>query len=103
MNPAPNPTSNPNPNPNPAIKPAPVPDQLKYIRTKSGFVLWADLTNTYHAHMARLVAEPVLSAGFCRCEDFIKEFCCYGRSESLGISSHPSDSEQLNRFLGILP
>jgi hypothetical protein len=89
-------------NPTPTPVSAPVPDQLKYIRTASGFVLWADMTMTYHAHMARLIREPVISAGFCRLE-LDGYFNCYGKSESLGISCHPTDSHELNRFMGILP
>ena len=76
------------------------PVQLKYIRSASGFVIWADMTMTYHAHMARLISEPILSAGFCAV-DMDQKLRCYGKSDSLGISSHPSDTEQLNIFLGL--
>lgn len=82
------------------ISPIIPPFQLKYIRTASGFVIWADMTHTYHAHMARLISEPVLSAGFCAV-NMDQKLRCYGRSESLGITSHPSDTEQLNIFMGL--
>jgi hypothetical protein len=76
--------------------------QLKYIRTKSGFIVWPDMTTVYHKHMAALAGEPVISAGFCiflqSLDSEGAEFKCYGRSESLDISSRPEDSELMTAF-----
>lgn len=75
--------------------------QLKYIRTKSGFIVWPDMTTVFHAHMAKLAGEEVISAGFCifiQQETWPSEFKCYGRSESLGISSKPEDSMLMTEF-----
>jgi len=76
--------------------------QLKYIRTKSGFIVWPDMTTIWHRHMAQLAAEPAISAGFCiflqSLDSEGAEFKCYGRSESLGISSLPEDSMLMTAF-----
>jgi len=77
--------------------------QLKYIRTKSGFTIWPDMTLVWHKHMAQLVKEEVISAGFCiflqaSTHSDYAEFKCYGRSESLNISSRPEDSDMMTAF-----
>ena len=69
---------------------------LKYIRTKTGFTIWPDMTRVYHKHMANMNGEEIISAGFCRYTG--TEFVCYGKSESLGISSKPEDSQALTMF-----
>lgn len=73
--------------------------QRKYIRTKSGFVIWNDMTPVFHAHMAKLVDEPVISAGFCIFDG--ENFICWGRSDSLGINSMLGDSAAMDEFFGI--
>jgi hypothetical protein len=74
--------------------------QLKYIRTKSGFTIWPEETTIWHKHMAALVKEEVLSAGFCIFTG--GAFHCYGLSESLQIKSRGvEDSIALNKFFGV--
>lgn len=75
--------------------------QLKYIRIDSGFIVWPDtMWDIHHKHMAALVNEKIISAGFCIFQD--EAFHCYGMSESLKISSKGvEDSVAINKFFGI--
>lgn len=70
--------------------------QFKYIRTKTGFTLWPDMTSVYHSHMAKLTSQQIISAGFCRYTGTV--FVCYGEAKSLGIGSIPEDSAELTKF-----
>lgn len=73
--------------------------QHKYIRTKTGFTIWPDMTTVWHKHMAQLTGEEVISAGFCIFDG--ENFHCFGRSASLGISSKPGDSEAMETFFNL--
>ena len=70
--------------------------QLKYIRTKNGVTIWPAMTSVWHKHMAELTGQAIISAGFCRYTG--TDFVCYGKSESLDISSKPKDSQALTAF-----
>jgi hypothetical protein len=67
----------------------------KYVRFKNlGFIIWPKTDDVIHRSMARMSHEPVISAGFVHFGEGIAT--CYGKSESLGISSRPDDSEAMN-------
>lgn len=77
--------------------------RFKYVQHSiAGFILWPADTDLYHAHIARIANKEtqgsVLSAGFCTFAGGVK---CFGKSESLGISSRPEDSALLARQLGV--
>lgn len=91
--------------------------KMKYIRHSiDGFVLWNDMTPTFHKDMAVLVYDrvrlaarhkiggrissgAVVSAGFFVIEK--GKACCFGRSESLDMEALPEDSELLSQQLGL--
>lgn len=77
--------------------------RFKYVQhSVAGFILWPADTDLYHAHIGKIARAAtqgsVLSAGFCTLSGGVK---CFGKSESLGISSRPGDSEALARQLGL--
>lgn len=79
--------------------------RLKYIRTKSGFIVWPDtMYHIEYTHMAKLTQiEEVISAGFCTYvfsdkTDYKARFICHGRSESLQIESKQEDSHLMTEF-----
>lgn len=66
----------------------------KYIRFQNiGFVIWPTTDQLWHSHVARSVKDIPVSAGFV--VFFGDEVKCYGRSESMGMSSLPEDSKLL--------
>jgi hypothetical protein len=71
---------------------------FKYIRTKQeGFILWSARDLVTHAEMARKLCkgrDDTISAGFVS-----HKLECFGESLSLGLSSLPSDTEDLTRQL----
>lgn len=80
-------------------------NQQKYVRhSKVGFILFDDMTQIYHKHMAEFVVKArgghVISAGFASFS--VDRFICHGKSESLGIGGAVDDTESLNRQMGII-
>jgi hypothetical protein len=77
--------------------------ELKYVRHSSlGFVLWPKSDDLWHSHMGALlrrVPGEIVSAGFAIVAAGIVN--CYGRSESLDISSVEGDSDALAKQLGL--
>ena len=75
----------------------------KYVRHSTlGFVLWPMTDEIWHQHVGRLLAREagaILSAGFAEMYD--GSVSCYGKSESLGISSDPTDTDALAKQLGL--
>lgn len=77
--------------------------KYKYINVENlGFIIWPDSDHVWHKHIAQAcqMEEPhkIISAGFA---DIIGGTVrCYGKSESLGISSRPEDSHALAYMLG---
>jgi len=79
---------------------------MKYVHHSSvGFILWPRTDLLFHSHVAdavRLRARGhIVSAGFATIED--GKVCCYGESESLGMSSLPTDSSDLAKQLHLTP
>jgi len=68
----------------------------KYIHfSRIGFILWPDTDSLAHADVALAAAsDGVVSAGFVEFSRS-KSPHCFGRSDSLGIASKPTDSEDL--------
>lgn len=82
---------------------------LKYVRhSEAGFVVWPkNYDEVHHAHIGRLLERNVnlapgrlLSAGFVEFgADGLPK--CYGKSESLGMSSLPEDTDALRAGWGL--
>ena len=73
---------------------------MKYVRGEEvGFILSPHTDRIWHSHVARVLREPVISAGFVRFVDGKPE--CYGMSESLSVASREGDSEALAKQLGL--
>jgi len=77
----------------------------KYIRhSQIGFIIFPDMTNVFHRHVAELVIKfqrgAIISAGFVRFDTTEgADLVCYGESESLGIKSKPDDTEEMKKQL----
>ena len=80
---------------------------MKYIIFDNGTgILFSNMQN----HSDMTFGRNVVSAGFCRVETtrnqfddiIVKDVQCYGKSDSLGITSHSGDSEIIRDiFLGM--
>lgn len=79
-------------------------EMQKYVRhSKLGFILWSDMNDIWHKHIGEWIVAryggKIISAGFVQVEPDT-EVICFGKSESLGISSDSEDSELLKKQLG---
>ena len=80
--------------------------ELKYVNhDKVGFVLWPRTDKLFHSHVGGMLLiranGRILSAGFATISQGMVR--CHGKSESLGIPSLPSDTEDLAKQLGLKP
>lgn len=78
--------------------------ELKYVRhSRLGFVLWPRTDDLWHSHVGHAldtrVDGGIISAGFASVAGGVAR--CWGKSESLSISSRPDDSEALAAQLGL--
>lgn len=77
-------------------------NQLKYINhSLLGIIIWPGMTDLFHSKMAdacnRVKQGKILSAGFVKIRE--GQAICYGKSESLQISSLPGDSALVQQML----
>lgn len=76
---------------------------MKYLRLDDNtFVIWQENTEVHHSRMAQLYAkyeEVVKSAGFVTFNFQQEKFLCHGKSESLGKSSLPEDTDLINQWI----
>lgn len=71
--------------------------RYKYIREKrTGFIIWP-ANAAMHSEVATRMHLIVHSAGFVRMEP--EGLVCFGKSESLGVTSDPKDSALLTQQL----
>lgn len=69
---------------------------MKYINSEKGLVIFSE--SFVHAEVAQCLRINPTSAGFVFIEE-PEKISCGGRSLSLGLSSHPDDTEKLRREL----
>lgn len=78
--------------------------EMKYVRhSVIGFVMWPKTDRLWHSHVGALLNRAggkIISAGFVTSTDGV--VVCHGKSESLGISSIPGDTEALAAQFGLI-
>ena len=73
----------------------------KYVRAERiGFIIWPKTDELWHSHVGAIMRRvPIISAGFAEISE--NGVRCYGKSETLDMSSMLEDSSLLAAQLGL--